>query len=88
MSLIWRDDVAIPMGVAIQMTQMDIDIPMGFALLMTDDVAAARISRVRCCKGGILTVSYQVRDKDNTQTDCVSVSFGPHQETYPFLAVA
>ena len=55
MSLVWRDDVAIPMGVAIQMTQMDVDIPMGFALLMTDDVAAAQISRVRCCKGGILT---------------------------------
>ncbi len=33
MSLVWRDDVAIPMGVAIQMTQMDVDIPMGFALL-------------------------------------------------------
>ena len=47
---VWWDDVDIPMDIAIQMMQLGVDIVMYIDIVMTDDVAAARISRVICCK--------------------------------------
>ena len=47
---VWQDDVDIPMDIAIQMTQLGVDIPMYIDDAMTDDIAAARMSHVICCK--------------------------------------
>ena len=50
MSPVWWDDVDVPMDVALQMTQLGVDILMFVDIAMTGDIAAARISRVICCK--------------------------------------